>query len=133
MMKKQAVIILVAATASGCAMPPTMPLPMGSPASDMQLLTNTSVSLAKANYKIVKANSIGESWGVNLLGLIPVKSPYYTEALTKIYQQSGITEGKAQALANIVHQKSSTFYLLFSIPRITVRADVVEFVPKGSN
>lgn len=134
MIKTQVTVVLAAWIASGCAMPPALPLSLSpSQGANTQVLTGTSVSLSKDNYTIVKANAVGESWGVNLLGLIPVKTPYYAEAITQIYQQSNIQEGKAQALVNIVHQKSSTFYLLFSIPRITLRADVVEFQAEGGD
>jgi len=54
-------------------------------------------------------------------------SPDYAEAMAQLYQAGGITEGKAQAIVNVVQQNTSAYFILFGIPRITVRADVVEF------
>lgn len=98
------------------------PTPAGSP-----ILTTSTVSLSKQNYKIIKANAIGGSEGFSLLGLFTLVSPSYDEAFTNLYQIAGVSEGKAQALANVVYGNSSNFYLLFSLPKITVRADVIEF------
>ena len=128
MIKTRIAAMILASILSGCSVLPFLSMPFGlGGKEDAKILTNTSVSLSKSNYTIVKANAVGESWGVSLLGLIPVTSPYYTEAITQIYEQAGEMEGKPRALTNIVHQSTSNFYLLFSVPRITVRADIVEF------
>ncbi|WP_206054840.1 DUF6567 family protein [Nitrosococcus wardiae] len=89
--------------------------------------TVTSVNLSKKNYRIVKADVTGSSWGFKLLGLITLKPVSYANAITELYQKAGVSTGKAQALANVSQQKSSPFFILFSIPRITFRADLVEF------
>lgn len=95
--------------------------------SGTQILTTTAVNLSRQNYKIVKANAIGGSVGFSFLGLITLKSPGYDEAMTKLYQHAGVSEGKAQALVNVVYENSSTYFILFALPKITVRADVIEF------
>jgi len=92
------------------------------------VLPVTSVSLAERNYRIVKTNVVGISGGFALLGLITVKSPDYTEAFAQLYQAGGVSEGKALALINVVQQSSAPYFILFSLPKITLRADVVEFV-----
>jgi hypothetical protein len=92
-----------------------------------QVLLTTSVNLSRQNFKIVKANAIGSSMGFSFLGLITLKSPGYYEAITQLYQYAGVSEGKAQALVNVVHEHSSPYFILFSLPKITVRADVIEF------
>ncbi len=114
---------------SGCAAAPAIPALSGliSAPAGSQVLTATSVNLAKQNYKIVKANAIGSSEGFSLLGLFTFKSPGYSEAMTQLYRSAGISEGKAHALVNVVHEHSSTYFILFALPKITVRADVVEF------
>ncbi len=99
-----------------------IPAPAGS-----QVLTTTSVNLSKQNYKIIKANAVGSSTGFSLLGLFALTSPGYSEAITQLYRSAGISEGRAQALVNVVHEHSSTYFILFALPKITVRADVVEF------
>ncbi|MGR9106613.1 MAG: DUF6567 family protein [Gammaproteobacteria bacterium] len=119
---------------SGCAALPSIPLPFDSSSgTDGQILTYTSVALSKDNYTLVKTNVVGESSGVSLLGLIPVTSPEYAEAVAQLYAEAGEMEGRSRAFANFVYQKSANFYLLFSIPRIIVRADVVEFKAKESD
>ena len=115
---------------TGCAAAvPALPLLSGLiPApGGTQVLTTTIVNLSRQNFKIVKANAIGSSVGFSFLGLINLKSPRYDEAITKLYQSAGVSEGKAQALVNVVHENSSTYFILFGLPKITVRADVIEF------
>ena len=92
-----------------------------------QVLTTTTVNLSRQNFKIVKANAIGSSVGFSFLGLFTFKSPGYDEAISSLYQYAGISEGKAQALVNVVHEHSSTYFIIFALPKITVRADVIEF------
>ncbi len=93
--------------------------------------TGTQVDLSKGNYRIVKANAIGESSGFSLLGFIPFKSPRYTAAMSNLYEKAGLEEGKAQALVNVTQERSTMYLVLFSIPKLTVRADVVEFIDAG--
>jgi hypothetical protein len=90
-----------------------------------QILTTTEVKLAKRNFKIVKANAIGSSVGFSLLGLITLKSPDYAEAIANLDRY--VSEGKAQTFANVVQESSSTYFILFALPKITMHADVIEF------
>ncbi len=128
-MKKWLKMLPILPLFTGCAALPALPalsgLIPGSPGTPV--LTTTEVKLSRQNYKIVKANAIGSSEGFSLLGLITVSSPSYDEAFTKLYRSAGVTEGKAQALMNVVHENSSTYFILFGLPKITVRADVIEF------
>ena len=102
---------------SGCASVGTFPNTSG-----------TSVDLTKKNYRVVKANVTGESTGFALLGLIPIVSPTYTDAMSNLSANGGIQEGKAQALVNVTQDRSTIYLILFSIPKLTVRADIVEFL-----
>jgi len=89
---------------------------------------DTSVDLSKANYEVVKQNARGESSGFKLLGIIPFSSPSYADAMDRLYDDSGVPEaGGAHALANVTKDSSSTYLILFSIPKLTVRADVIRF------
>ena len=90
--------------------------------------SGTSVDLTKKNYRVVKANVTGESTGFALLGLIPIVSPTYTDAMSNLSAHGGIQEGKAQALVNVTQDRSTIYLILFSIPKLTVRADIVEFL-----
>jgi hypothetical protein len=114
---------------TGCAAIPALPALSGLiPASGgggPQILTTTEIKLARQNFKIVKANAIGSSVGFSLLGLITLKSPDYTEAIANLYRH--VSEGKAQTFANVVQESSSTYFILFALPKITMHADVIEF------
>jgi hypothetical protein len=130
-MKKSLKMLPVLWSLTGCAGAlPAIPVLSGlaSPPVGNPILTTTAVNLYKQNYKIVKANAIGSSVGFSLLGLFTFVSPGYEEAITRLYHSAGITEGKAQAIVNVVHENTSTYFILFALPKITVRADVIEFI-----
>ncbi len=114
---------------TGCAAAPAIPaLSSLIPApAGTQVLTTTTVDLSKRNYKIVKANATASSTGFSLLGIFAFKSPSYEEAVTQLYRSAGIAEGRSQAIVNVVHEHNSTYFILFALPKITVRADVIEF------
>lgn len=90
--------------------------------------SGTEVDLTKKNFRVVKANAVGSSSGFALLGIIPFAQPSYTSAMSDLYDDAGIEEGTAQALVNVTQERSSLYLILFSIPRLTVRADIIEFV-----
>ncbi len=95
---------------------------------DFQQSTDTSVSLERNNYKLIKAGAVGRSSGFKLLGIIPIVSPSYANAKKDLYQSAGQSlEGRSIALANQTKDKSSLYLVLFSIPTITFSADIVEF------
>jgi hypothetical protein len=115
---------------TGCAPVPPLPftLPLGSGSGQASVLTLTEVNLAQRNYRVVRTNVAGTSRGFALLGLITVKPPDAIEALARLYEAGGIAEGNAIALINVLQQSSAPYFILFSLPEITFRADVVEFV-----
>ena len=90
--------------------------------------TDTSVSLAGKNYKLIKAGVMGHSSGFWLLGFIPIVSPNYANAKASLYKsvREPLT-GRAVALANQTEDRSSLYLILFSIPRVTITADMIEF------
>jgi hypothetical protein len=90
--------------------------------------TNTVVNLNSNNYKVIKTEVTGASSGFFLLGLIPFKSPTYREAKANLYQEIGAPlEGRSVAFANQTEDISSMYFILFSIPKVTVTADLIEF------
>lgn len=121
-MKKWILGIVILAFLTGCASVGSFPH-----------TSATTVDLTRNNYRIVKSNAIGESHGFRLLGLIPFASPTYTGAMSDLYSKAGVAEGKAQALANVTQEQSSIYLILFSIPKVTVRADIVEFIDEKNN
>jgi len=94
----------------------------------MDQQTNTSVTLSKNNYKIVKAGAKGESKGFYILGFIPIVSTNYAEAKADLYKSTKENlEGRSIALANQTFDQSTLYLILFSIPKLTITADIVEF------
>ena len=99
---------------------------------DYRASNATAVNLAGNNYRIVKAGVTGESSGFKLLGIISFASPRYSEAKANIYK--AVDEplgGRSIALANQTEDRSSLYLILFSIPKVTITADVIEFI--GTN
>ncbi len=92
------------------------------------ILTTTTVNLSRKNLKIVKANAFGSIVGLSFLGIFSLKSPSYQEALTQLYRSADVSEGKSQALVNVMHEQTSIYFILFAIPKNTVCADVIEFI-----
>lgn len=65
--------------------------------------------------------------GLKLLFLLTLDAVSLTEAFSDFYQKARLETGTSQAIVNVVHERTERNFLLFSLPRITVRADVVEF------
>jgi hypothetical protein len=96
--------------------------------------TGTDVQLSKNNYKIIKAGAKGESYGFSLFGIIPLGSPNYADAKEALYKSVGEPlTGKAVALANQTEDRSTLYLILFSIPKVTVTADVIEFTEQPTS
>jgi len=89
--------------------------------------TGTQVDLGKKNYRVIKSNAVGASWGFWLLGFIPIIPTSHTEAITDMCEKSSLKEGAAQAYINVAEEKSTIYLILFSLPKLSVRADIVEF------
>lgn len=119
---------------SGCAaLAPLIPglLPSGS--ANAAFHTGTEVRLERANFKILKPNVIGECKGFSLFGIITLDPARFSTAMDRVQAQAAIRPGTPQTLANVVVERSSSYWILFSIPRVSIRADVVEFVPPATH
>ena len=122
-------LLILCFLCAGCALPFASLLSSstsGGQAPGIQ--TTTSVTLSSDNYRILKTNIMGTDWGITLLGIFPIISPDYTTAIEKLYIAGEVSEGKPQAVVNILQQNTAPFFILFSLPRITFTADVVEFI-----
>jgi hypothetical protein len=122
------ILFMTASLCAGCALPLPGISPSGAGGQQQEIKSITAVNLSRDNFKIVKTNIHGTDWGINFLGILPIVSPDYTKAISELYRAGAVTEGKPQAIVNILQQHTAPFFILFSIPRITFRADVVEFV-----
>lgn len=90
--------------------------------------TGTGVQLTGNNYRVIKAGASGESTGFYLLGFIPIVSPSYADAKSDLYGNVGrALEGRSVALANQTEDRSSLYLVIFSIPKVKISADVIEF------
>ena len=110
------VILMFCVVAMGCA---------GREGGGFPHMTQTHTDLTKKNYKVIRSNVRGESSGFNLL-FIPIVSPSYAQAMSNLHQNVNM-DGKAAALVNVAQDKTSINLILFSVPKITVTADVIEF------
>jgi len=90
----------------------------------------TSVDLRNANYRVIKSSAVGTDRGFKLLGFISLSSPSYVDAMNDLRGQTPM-EGRATAVANVVQEESSIWLLLFSIPKVTITGDIIEFIQTG--
>ena len=131
MVKRLPRLLLVCFLCSSCAIPLSSQLPNLSSSFSggqiQEIQASTSVSLASDNYRILKTNVVGSDWGISFLGILPIVSPDSAKAMAKLYKAGGVSEGKPQAIVNLLQQSTSPYFILFSIPKIMYRADVVEF------
>ncbi|PIS37969.1 MAG: hypothetical protein COT35_03295 [Nitrospirae bacterium CG08_land_8_20_14_0_20_52_24] len=94
--------------------------------------TVAAVTLEKNNYKVIKAGAKGESMGFYLLGFIPIVNPGMAKAKESLYASVGQSlEGRAIALVNQTEDRNNIYLVLFSIPTITISADIIEYLDEG--
>ncbi len=98
----------------------------------------STAGMTKKNYKIVKSNLRGESYGFNFLMFLPIVTPNVANAKQMMYDQldkEGIKlEGRAIALANATEDRGGYYFLIGAVTKVTLTADVIEFhddLPNG--
>ncbi len=122
----------LAALTGGCAAVTALPVSsvMGLPsASALEIHNNTVLRLQEANFIVLKTNVVGQSGGFSLLGILTIVPASFTKAMDRLNAQAEMQPGRPQTLANLVMEKNSTYFILFGLPRTTIRADVIEFIP----
>ena len=101
---------------------------MGSPnASALEIHNNTDVQLRENNFIVIKTNVVGQSSGFSLLGIITIVPAKFTKAMSRLYAEAEMQSGRPQTLVNLIMEKNATYFILFSLPRTSIRADVIEF------
>ena len=89
----------------------------------------TAASVAGKTYKLVEGEAVGTSYGFKFLGIIPFANPHYGMArkdmLSSVQKAVG---GRGASLSHETSDTSTIYVILFSIPKVTVTADVIEFV-----
>ena len=125
-------VALLAVLAGGCAAVSVLPIAalMSSPnAAALEIHSQTDIRLEAADFIVTKPNVVGESQGFSLLGILTIVPPKFTEAMNRLFTQAEMQPGRPQTLANVVMEKNSSYFILYSLPRISIRADVIEFMP----
>jgi len=116
-MKKTLVQILILASLCGCAS-----------RGEYRHSNATDVNLTHNNYRMIHAGATGTSQGFYLLGFIPFVSPSYAKAKSRIYESAKESlTGRSIALANQTEDRSTLYLILFSLPKVTITADIIEF------
>jgi hypothetical protein len=105
--------------------------PLLGPPPPLQVTEQTTVKLARDNFMLVKTNVLGRSKGFSLLGLITICPATMTTALNRMYAAAQMRPGEPQTAAHLTVERSSSYWVLFGIPKVEVRADIVQFVPKA--
>ncbi len=95
----------------------------------LQVHEQTSVKLAEDNFVLVKTNVVGSSRGFSLLGILTIQPATLNQAMNRLYAAAQLERGRPQTVAHLVVEQTTSFWILFGIPRVDVRADIVEFVP----
>jgi hypothetical protein len=124
-------LLVIAALAGGCAGASALSAAslVGLPnASALEIHNNTDVRLQENNFTVIRTNVVGESSGFSLLGILTIVPPKFTKAMGRLYTKAEMQPGRPQTLVNLVMEKDATSFILFSLPRIAIRADVIEFI-----
>src|SRR5262245_12444613 len=129
-------LLILSALLALCGCSAVSPVPLSSllpgAGTGLEVHSQTSIKLEQANFSVMKTNLVGRSQGFALLGIITIVPARFTDALNRIYSQAEMHAGGPQPLANVTVERSSAYWILFSIPRVSVRADLVEFVAEGA-
>jgi hypothetical protein len=118
----------------GCAGAAATQLPstfssMNPSASSLDIHNQTELKLTEGNFSVLKTNVVGQARGFALLGFITLVPARFQTAMDRLYSRAEMQTGQPQTLGNLIVEKTSAYWILFSIPRVSVRADVVEFTP----
>jgi hypothetical protein len=85
--------------------------------------------LQDGNFIVIRTNVVGQSSGFSLFGILTLVPARFTKAMTRLYAHAEMQPGRAQTLANVITESDSTYLILFSIPRTSISADIIEFIP----
>jgi hypothetical protein len=130
-------ILLLASSIAGCASSGIFPT-----------ANITDVQLSAANFRVLATNVTGEAQADYVLGVsaaifsemrtfavarIDGSGMLYREAVQDLWanfeRQHGAAAGRSVALVNVRFDSEAVNLLVFTRPRVSVQADVVEFTP----
>ena len=95
----------------------------------LQVHDETSVRLASDNFQLVKTNVVGRSHGFSLLGIITIVPATLNKAMNRMYANAEMRPGQPQTVSHLLIEQTSSYFILFGIPEVDVRADIVQFRP----
>jgi hypothetical protein len=125
----------LAALCSGCAALSLLPVSslVGSPnANALEIHNTTEARLQEKNFIVVRTNVTGQASGFSLLGILTIVPARFNKAMGRLYDHAQMQTGHSQTLVDIVMEQDSINFILFTLPRISLSADVVEFVPSAA-
>ena len=120
---------------NGCAAALPLTSMIGSPLNNpppLQVHEQTAVTLDRDNFEIVHTNAYGRSRGFALFGIFTIVPATLTTAVKRLYASAEVPVGQPQTLAHLIIERSSSYYLLFSIPKVEVLADIIEYRPTAA-
>jgi hypothetical protein len=129
-MLRSIILLVVSVFIVGCAAllpmaPAVSSLLSGPPPNEVH--QQTDVRLEQNNFMLVRTNVYGQCKGFALLGIITMVPATLTKAVDRLYASAQMSPYHPQAVANVIIERSSSYWILFSIPKVEVHADVVEF------
>jgi hypothetical protein len=125
-------VVLLVALSSGCAALATLPVSslVGSPNSAaLEIHNNTDTRLQEKNFIVIKTNVIGQASGFSLLGILTIVPARFNKAMSRFYEHAEMKPGRPQTVVNLIMEQDSLNFILFSLPRTSISADVIEFIP----
>ncbi len=95
--------------------------------------TQTVVGINQANYQVIHAGATGTSYGFRFLGIFPFANASASQARANLYKHLDVSpQGKSIALINTTQDKGGLYLILFSLPRIVVQGDVIQYITAPS-
>lgn len=87
--------------------------------------------LSKNEVKLLKVNARGIDRGFKFLGFMDFDPVSYADALSNLYEQAGTTGGRNISITNVAVEDSAMYFIVFSLTRVAITADIVEIANKG--
>jgi hypothetical protein len=98
------------------------------PQQHLAPLTNaSSTNLGEANFRVARTGLRGEASCIYLFDLFALGDPGVATAAMEDLSRSAAGEGKPQALVNLAADILKSNWIVITIVRVKVRADLVEF------
>ena len=87
----------------------------------------TDVRLTRQNFRVVKLDVVGETWGFKLFGLFTIVPATEVRAFQRMYKAAQLPRDAPIAPVHVLVEQQEISLILFSIPQTYVRADFIEF------